>query len=227
MKIACTVWSGGKLGDYLKELPITINPARADFVLMVNTAPDGKTCEKHNSIPPQTLTKGEQKFFQRNAKRFSSMVEEAVKKNLPVGVADITFANGSDNFLMTQLRDKDLLFKLQAYDGWNTATNSSGFAIGTGILAKKMSRKSIDRLLAYRYLDDWAYQANVRTMIAEELSKRPDGLQIYLNLGEHEATIVQRENELMQAFVKENLPRIKSFTLSNPWHRMFECRIDL
>ena len=26
MKIACTVWSGGKLGDYLKELPITINP---------------------------------------------------------------------------------------------------------------------------------------------------------------------------------------------------------
>ena len=26
VKIACTVWSGGKLGDYLKELPITINP---------------------------------------------------------------------------------------------------------------------------------------------------------------------------------------------------------
>ena len=25
MKIACTVWSGGKLGDYLKELPITID----------------------------------------------------------------------------------------------------------------------------------------------------------------------------------------------------------
>ena len=24
MKVACTVWSEGKLGDYLKELPITI-----------------------------------------------------------------------------------------------------------------------------------------------------------------------------------------------------------
>ena len=24
VKIACTVWSGGKLGDYFKELPITM-----------------------------------------------------------------------------------------------------------------------------------------------------------------------------------------------------------
>ena len=24
MKVACTVWSGGKLGDYFKKLPITI-----------------------------------------------------------------------------------------------------------------------------------------------------------------------------------------------------------
>lgn len=203
------------------------NPARADFVLMVNTDPNGKTCGKHNSIPPQALTKGEQRYFQRNAKRFSSLVEEAVNKNLPVGIADITFSNGSDNFLMAQLRDKDLLFKLQAYDGWNTATNSSGFALSTGILAKKMNRKSIDKLLAYRYLDDWAYQANVRTMIAAQLSKLPDGLQIYLNLGDREAAIVEQENELMHEFAKKNLPQIKKFTLSNPWHRMFECRIDL
>ncbi len=89
-----------------------------------------------------------------------------------------------------------------------------------------MSRKSIDQLLARRYLDDWAYQANVRTQIAEELSTSPDALQIYLHLGEHESEIVKRENKLMQEFVKENLPQIKSFTLSNPWHRMFECRID-
>lgn len=202
------------------------NPARADFVLFVNTAPDGETYDNHNSLPPQPLTKGEQRYFRRNAKKFSSFVEDAINKNLPVGISDITFANGSDNFLMAQLHDKDLLFKLQAYGGWNTATNSSGFALGTGILAKKMSRKSIDQLLARRYLDDWAYQANVRTQIAEELSTRPDAWQIYLHLGEHEPEIVKRENELMQEFVKENLPQIKHFTLSNPWHRMFECRID-
>ena len=89
-----------------------------------------------------------------------------------------------------------------------------------------MSRKSIDRLLATRYLDDWAYQANVRSDIAAELAKLPDGLQIYLNLGEHESAIVERENKLMRDFAKKNFPRVKNFVVSNPWHRMFECRID-
>ena len=154
------------------------------------------------------------------------MVEDAVNQNLPVGIADIITANGSDNFLMNQLREKNLLFKLQSYGGWNTATNCSGFALGTGILAKKMSRDSINRLLATRYLDDWAYQANVRTAIADYLSKYPDALQIYLNLGDYESEIVQRENILMKDFAAKNLPTIKNFSISNSWHRMFECRID-
>lgn len=202
------------------------NPARADFVLLVNTHPKGETFHTHNSLPPQVLTERQQKYFRRNAEKFAAKIEKALKKNLPVGVADITFANGSDNALMNQLRDKNLLFKLQSYGGWNTATNTSGFALGTGILAKKMSRESIDRLLARRYLDDWAYQANVRTQIAAELSKLPNGLQIYLNFGEHEAEIVRRENQLMREFAEKNLPQWKNFTISNPWHRMFECRID-
>ena len=128
--------------------------------------------------------------------------------------------------MMNELHDKNLLFKLQAYGGWNTAKNTSGFALGTGILAKKMSRQSIDRLLARRYLDDWAYQANVRTQIADELSKLPDGLAIYLNFGEHEEEIVKRENVLMHEFAVEHFPQCNNFVVSNPWHRMFECRID-
>ena len=155
------------------------------------------------------------------------MVENAVNNGLPVGVADIISANGADNFLMAQLYEKNLLFKLQAYGGWNTATNTSGFAIGTGILAKKMSRHSIDRLLATRYLDDWAYQANVRTQIADYLTKYPNPYQIFLNLKEYEPEVVKRENILMHEFAVEHFPQWNSFVVSNPWHRMFECRIDL
>ena len=202
-------------------------PERADFVLFVNSDPKGNTFELHNSFPPQVLTKKQQKYFARNAENFADMVENAVNNNLPIGIADIITANGSDNFLMAQLSEKNLLFKLQSYGGWNTATNTSGFALSTGILAKKMSRASIDRLLATRYLDDWAYQANVRTAIADELSKRPDGLAIYLNLGDHEPEIFKRENVLMHEFAVEYFPQWNSFVVSNPWHRMFECRIDL
>lgn len=201
-------------------------PERADFVLMVNTDPKGKTYHFHNAFPPQALSEREQEYFTRNAKKFSAQIEDALNKNLPVGVADIIIANGSDNALMTQLNDKNLLFRLQAYAGWNTATNTTGFALGTGILAKRMSRDSVNRLLATRYLDDWAYQANVRSQIADELSKRHDGLKIYLNLGDNEAAIVERENQLMQAFAEDYLPRWRNFIVSNPWHRMFECSID-
>lgn len=201
------------------------NPERADFVLFVNTDPKGKTYELHNSCPPIPLTKKQEKYFARNAEKFSAQIENAVNKNLPVGVADIISANGADNFLMAQLHDKNLLFKLQAYGGWNTATNTSGFAIGTGILAKKMSRQSVDRLLARRYLDDWAYQANVRTQIADYLTKYPQPRQIFLNLKEHEAEVVQLENKFMHEFAAKYLPRWKNFTVSNPWHRMFECKI--
>ena len=202
-------------------------PEKADFVLFVNSDPKGVTYELHNSCPPVPLTKKQEKYFAKNAENFSAMVENAVNNGLPVGVADIISANGADNFLMAQLYEKNLLFKLQAYGGWNTATNTSGFVLGTGILAKKMSRQSIDRLLARRYLDDWAYQTNVRTQIADELSKLPDGLAIYLNFGEHEEEIVKRENILMHEFAVEHFPQWNSFVVSNPWHRMFECRIDL
>ena len=226
-------YSDERIGDSIRDEIIIAgalfvpNPERADFVLFVNIDPDGKTYELHNSIPSQILSESQQDYFRHNAEYFSEQVRSAVKKKLPVGVADIISANGSDNFLMEQLRDKNLLFKLQAYGGWNTATNTSGFALGTGILAKKMNRKSIDRLLLRRYLDDWAYQANVRSQIADYLSNRPDGHAIYLNLGEHEADIVERENKLMRDFAKKNLSYEKPFTVSNPWHRMFECRIDM
>ena len=226
-------YSDERIGDSIRDEIIIAGalhvpkPERADFVLFVNTDPNGETFELHNSLPPQTLSEHQQKYFERNAKGFAALVNDAVKKKLPVGVADIITANGSDNFLMEQLRKKKLLFKLQSYGGWNTATNTSGFALSTGILAKKMSRQSIDRLLATRYLDDWAYQANVRTQIADELSKLPNGLQIYLNFGDREAEIVPLENKFMHEFAAKNLPRLKKFSVSNPWHRMFECEINL
>lgn len=224
-------YSDEPIGNSIREqiiiagaVPVT-KPERADFVLFVNTDPKGKTYELHNSCPPIPLTEKQEKYFARNAEKFSAQIEDAVNKNLPVGVADIISANGADNFLMAQLHEKDLLFKLQAYGGWNTATNTSGFALGTGMLAKKMSRQSVDRLLARRYLDDWAYQANVRTQIADYLTKYPQPRQIFLNLKEHEAEVVQLENKFMHEFAAKYLPRWKNFTVSNPWHRMFECKI--
>lgn len=62
-----------------------------------------------------------------NTQHFVRMVDAAVAAGYPVGIADIAFSNGADNALMNRLRSAGLLYKIRAYTGWNTATNSTGF----------------------------------------------------------------------------------------------------
>ena len=207
---------------------IVNNPKWADFVLLVNTDPNGKTYQPHNALPNATI-KLDQRKFDKNAEAFADIVNEYVTAGYPVGIADIIFANGSDNALMKNLYDKGLLYKLQAYSGWNTATNSTGFVIGTGLLAKHMSNKSKDRLLTRRYLDDWAYQANVRTIIGEQLYNSREGGTIYYNLGTHTPAVEERLTVLMRDFAAKHLPPfeyLNDFTVTLPWNRMFECAIN-
>ena len=70
-----------------------------------------------------------------NTMDFVEDIESFVNAGYHVAVGDIAFANGADNALMKQLQDRDLLDKLYGYAGWNTATNSTGFALGMGIVA--------------------------------------------------------------------------------------------
>ena len=205
------------------------NPARADFVLLVNTDSEGKTSGLHNQFPdgsdfqPQLVP-------DQSTKYFAGLVEDYVKKGYPVGVADIKYSNGADNALLEQLRQKNLLFKLRAYSGWNTATNSTGFAIGTGMLAAKMTEVGKNKLLAVRYLDDWAYQANVRTEVGNELVKQFGNPAYYIKLQDKLSFAEQQNTERMQAFADKNLPHfdfLKGFQVKNPWLRMFECDVVL
>ena len=146
----------------------------------------------------------------------------------PAGIADIAFANGADNALLRELQNRGLLFKLQAYSGWNTATNSTGFALGTGILASRMTEDARDQLLLQRYLDDWAYQANVRTTLMDQFENmRQD---IYSALGSKHAAAAARATDLLRKFAMENLPPfdgLDDLQADFPWDRGFEIDVQL
>ncbi|SFA76602.1 DUF4127 family protein [Selenomonas ruminantium] len=203
------------------------NPARADFVLLVNTDQKGRTMDTHNRYPDGGKFQPQLKPDE-STKDFVRLVSDYVAKGYPVGVADIRYANGADNALMAELRKKNLLYKLQAYSGWNTATNSTGFALGTGMLAPKMTEQGKAQLLTTRYLDDWAYQANVRTIVGSELVQKFGNAMYYLSLQDKLGYAEQRNTELMQNFAAKNLPQnylAPGFTIKNPWLRMFECDI--
>ena len=158
------------------------------------------------------------------------MVRDFVEKGYPVGVGDIAFANGSDNALMEQFRQEGLQFRIRAYSGWNTATNSVGFLIGTGLLSKWMDEQDANELMLARYLDEWAYQANTRQQLAALMSVRhPE-----YNLGDLHADGMRAASEqgtlLMEEFARKNirLPRglaLENLRTSYPWRRLFECDV--
>lgn len=195
------------------------SPERADFVLTVNTNPNGETYEGTSIMNDGVARDG--------TKYFADIVSDYVNAGYNVAVADITFANGADNALMEEFRERGLLFKVKAYAGWNTATNSTGFVLSTAELTKMMSANAIDELLITRYLDDWAYQANIRNIMARQLTwLRGDGY--YGNLGDKQDAVSGRTTQLLERFLDNNFPPFagsEDLTVIFPWGRMFEADI--
>lgn len=201
-------------------LPIpSIN--RADMALFVNTSETGNTGVANgpeNSRLPHS-----------NTDYFIQLTKDTLKDHVPVSIADISFSNGADNSLMAGLEQQELLTKLTAYSGWNTGTNSTGFAIAEGMLASSMTAADRRYTLITRYMDDWAYQANVRQSIINQLSSLPgngDGL----NLGSKQKAAESIATlELRQFAVKHltNFNELADLTAQFPWQRTFEIDVHI
>ena len=198
---------------------VTNAPERAELVVAVHTNHNGTTMEA--SSPKNT------KRLRGSVKHFTETVKDMLNKGYPVGVADIATSNGSDNSLMEQLRKDDLLFKLRAYGGWNTATNTTGFLIGSGVLTRFMEQDDIYALLMTRYLDDWVYQANDRQILASMLPELPGEMDAN-RLGGKWGAANLANNELARQFMQENLRLPEGYVYRHlkmwlPWNRLFEC----
>ncbi|SHK60844.1 Protein of unknown function [Selenomonas ruminantium] len=199
------------------------DPQRAELVLTINTNPDGRTYEANS---PANTTKP-----RKGTKPFVNLVQGFVDKGYPVAVADIAYGNGADNALMNELHKKGLQFKLQAYGGWNTATNTTGFLIGTGLLTKWMDKQARDELMLTRYLEEWGYQANVRQKLGGAVWSHPGYNQQTGNLDGARDFAAQQGTEWMQEFARQNITlpaglSLDKLHISHPWNRLFECEIN-
>ena len=194
------------------------DPERADLVLAVNTRGNGKTFEANQP-------KRNKLNFRSDLKPFVKLIKEFTSKNYPVAIVDISFSNGADNALMNQLKRDDLQYKIKAYGGWNTATNSSGFLIGAGVLTKFMDDRDVAELLTTRYLDEWAYQANVR----QEITAASYGMGVDpYKLDDVITQMNALTTEKVRAFADANLRlpsrlHFEKFNVTLPWQRVFEC----
>jgi len=85
----------------------------------------------------------------------------------PYAVADVRFANGADNAFVEKLLP-NLNNNFLGYAGWNTSANTLGSLLAEVKVvfgANRYNENAFKNLQMIRFLDDWAYQANVRGQI--------------------------------------------------------------
>ena len=140
-------------------------------------------------------------------------------------VADVAFANGSSTALTKQIFVADIAKKLAAYGGWNTASNAMGLALGQGLLTKYMSQADVQNQLEVRYLEDWGYQAKVRSAVYQELiwPKQLPGSQMPANVKAEAEAAITADMLKLTAPVLGNMAEKYQYTL--PWERMFEVYV--
>jgi hypothetical protein len=184
----------------------------ADFVLLVHL-PDARQGD-HVSLPGlPNLTNIESERSAENAIRF---IEAS---HLPVAIADVAYANGSDPLLMEKLFAKPVLLKkLWSYAGWNTTGNAAGSAIALAV-AYWYGRKNnanaelpLKRCLFVRFADDWGYQTQVRPKLQSALP----GNELAAML----APYVLRIGKCL-----DFTPG--SISVRQPWNRTFEIEVSL
>jgi len=135
-----------------------------------------------------------------------------VRPNKPYMIADVRFANGSDNKFVEKLFVEGLGDNFYGYSAWNTSANSLGSLICAGLvkfLAKDYNKEAFKNLHIIRFLDDWAYQANVRQRM-----EKPDVQDLYKKMKIYEGRVF----EILNSYVK--------IEYKFPWNRLFEVEIN-
>lgn len=166
------------------------NPDDADIILIVNNFKN-----KQGEIVMKVDTE-----------QFSGELNLPEK---PYMIADVRNANGSDNNFVEEFLSKFRYDGFYGYSAWNTSANSIGSLICCAKVkysAKKYNDKAFKKVQMVRFLDDWAYQANIRQQITE-----PSNIQPLMK--QYEAKI---SNTL-------ELPIRNEYFF--PWERLFEIEV--
>lgn len=138
----------------------------------------------------------------------------------PCMIADVRFANGADNNFVEKLFKNFDLNNFYGYSAWNTSANSLGSLIcacAVKYFAKNYNEKAFKNLQQIRFLDDWAYQANVR----QELKSKGKGKK-EVNVQALQESMKPYENRLNKIFKTDS-----SFGYSFPWDRFFEIAVEV
>ena len=218
------------------------NAKRADFILAVNTPVKGPT-------PPANDARINNGMVTKAHKRFLAKSWDYMQQGKNLGIADIAYGNGSDNGLVKALfeTEKEIRIKvppragigpaayraplawlINSYAGWNTASNTLGYTLGQGLLRPYLTDIDKDNLMAIRYLDEWAYESNVRQDVRANLVQANNWVDGSLQpdqKAQAEQVITKGIRTLAGKYFRPE--RLDKFAFSLPWSRMFEVEVKM
>lgn len=134
-----------------------------------------------------------------NDPNYSFQVESLIPKEKVgyVAIADVAFTNRGDVALKNLLFNKDTLYKVDAYSGWNTGANTIGTALSQYVATKHLEenyakmeepvkQSAIDSLYQFKYVrlaEDIIYQGlmvnNMRSIFSARNMRNPSNGDIY------------------------------------------------
>lgn len=133
---------------------------------------------------------------QHRASLLAGRVMKLLQSGTPVGLADLQHLNRADPHLAYALIGEVPIWLLDAYAGWNTSSNAMGTAVaqciahrlaarvGYGWIPTRIleSEKTHQAFLFARLVDDYGYQAVLRSVVAPEVAGLPVDPDRLLNL---------------------------------------------
>ena len=144
-----------------------------------------------------------------------------------VTVADVAYANGAEPRFIKQLLARADVTKLAGFAAWNTAGNTLGSAIASGICALHCNNKiALAEANFSRLVDDYLYQSIVRGEVREAMNN-PSPFDLGELKGVAEEKIEKRIKPLAsELFAMHFAPRLENTSLvwhgsSLAWSRLF------
>ena len=208
------------LGSHIAAMGGRVVPQNADVQLWVNAPVAGSQKDESD---PDKLARG------AGLDAFVDGVRAALASGARVALCDVGFPNGADNLLMQKLHDAgDILGRLSAFGGWNTAGNTTGTVLAQCAALVRGRNETLNRQFTFeRLLDDWYYQANLRAQIEE--SARARGVSP-LNMNEPQPAIEAQTRAAMERFARDLArtqfgARLEQLEVALPWNRSFEVAV--
>ena len=157
---------------------------------------------------------------------FLSTVGTAAAREHPFAVADVRFSNGADRIFVEHLLKIPRAAAMRAYGGWNTASNTIGMALAQALIP---SGPGSEAFTLTRFLDDWAYQADVRQRLrADVVPRYPGATPAHLGPALHACAAAARrwlEAEYVPPLAECFGRRIAITAIGFPWERLFEIEV--